>query len=360
MSMVEVWHKATGGALKRFGRPDFQFGTRDWRASLEPGTYLPSEVTNGLIYGTDIASMTWDTTIGSGTRTLTTTPVSDTVYWGKIKCARNGVGGAGSSGGNIVIAGPRPDLVTEGDTFYLLSCYDPDSSQATFDDILIDPFLWTRADAPGGPWSEAAIRTAYTNSVGIKGNGITLRNALVRHCQDQWQGTLSDGADARFTLFDKCWFDTPLWRVWSGQAEGTHSDCAQPQTGANVTMLGGMLGGSDMPESLTSFGTCLTWKQEVSADADHLQHDVTFDRVIMWSATGGNPTANVVYNLGNDFVSNACTITGCLFVERADGEYVNMSDAAVVGVLDSNNVVITDPSSGSWTEVGTVTYSQGW
>jgi hypothetical protein len=350
---------------RRVYGPGADVGSRAWREAQTFGGYLTTDVSAGLLYGTDLAATSagGDMThvdLGATISTLGTSPISDTVYWGRVKVARNGIAGAGSELHNVAIAGVRPDLVTPGDVHYCLSAYDTDTSQWSADDLLIDPFLWMRADAPGGPFTETQIREACINAIGIKGNGGTIRNAKVTHCQDQWQGTLSNGDDTppgRFTLLEHTWLDTPLYYagpLWPSQPEGTHSDSAQPQTGARVTFRGGLIGGPAMPESLDAEGCCLTWKQEVGTATSVKQVDVEWDRVTFWHASGGNPNVNIVYANSNDF-SDGCSMHDCLFVERADEWYVNQA-SATAHLNSTTNRVISDPSGGSWSDLGPIPY----
>ncbi|MCV2395907.1 hypothetical protein OEB99_16450 [Actinotalea sp. M2MS4P-6] len=369
-----VWVAGDG----RRATPGPAVGTREWRASLVPGTFLPDDRTNGLLYGTKLADVSAaipgdleHVDLGSSTLTLGTVPVYNKLYWGKIKMARNGWNGTGSAGGNIAVAGPRPDLVTPGDVFYLVSAYDTDTSQHAFDDVLVNPLLWMRSDAPGGPWTETQIREAYLNSVGVKGGYGTFRNWKVANCQDDWQWSNNrvDDADTRFTLIEHPWLEHPIWYagpLWPSQLEGTHSDNLQPQVGQNFTARGGLIGGPNDPDSLTAAGCGVTWKQEdwrsgtTPLPAWRKQRNIHYDRVMFWFASGGNFNVNIAYNptYPNDF-SDDCSMTGCLHVFRDDAKYVNREAAYFAHLDDPTNRVISNPSSGTWTDLGAVTYTNG-
>lgn len=342
-------------------------GTRAGRAALVPGAYLPSDVTTGLLYGTDIADMT-HVNNGSATTTLGATDYYDTIWWNRIKMARTGIAATGTALHNCAVAGPRPDLMTPGTVYYLLDCLeDADTSQWTADDLLIDPFLWMRSDAPGGPWSETAIREAYLNSIGIKGGYGHLRNVHVKHCQDDMEvgNVLASGTDTRYTRLEHCWLEHPIWyagALWPSQPEGTHSDNLQPGIGPNFTMLGGMIGGPDDPEELTSSGSGITWKQESwsPSEAYRKMRNMHWDRVIFWFATGGNPSVNIAYNASypNTFADD-CDILDCLFVDRADDWHVNRNNTHFAHMDSTTNRIISNPSSGSWSDLGALTYTNG-
>lgn len=381
-----------GDAWRRYGRDPIIVGGKLNKAqrdalhiaceSAEQLVYVPSELTTGLLPGTDVQDLDVIIPNAGGTasdgfresRAWGNTPRTREIIWGQLNPSTTG----NSYGEELMIAGPRPDLV--GDLPGSTACVRETNSsvrQATLKHSVFNPLMWCDPDLdpPGGAWDLDEALFLLRNSIGWRGGRYDIQFCEFKNIQDAFhQNTQNTGAtDEVHSYRAHCWVHAALFYRGEGhhQPEGTHSDLDQVHRFMHHVSEYNLFGGPNADHSGYSMdparGTCdgafnsgTMFQQEVNNDSDNLITDIVYRRNMYWMHTGDGPNINHA-GAENPADSKYNPMTDVFF---EDNLHVQRGGTYVIRPLlyedqHINHRIISVPTDGEWTDLGAAPIVRG-